>query len=249
MTAFSNIEIVLGQPPSNVYVPDTQQRVFPGTLISGQDAWWGGAEFVYAVVPASTTIRQFGLCVLSSVFNATLNRWEIQATEAPNTANLGKTLAVAMMAFSSNTALQYGWFCVQGTIPVNCSASVAADTTFGITAAGQAGANAAGKQILNSRIVAAATTTVAKVNCSSASGSLQLIVPNADGWFPGVYLSGTGIQAATTVTAIDPNNKTVTLSLATSAAVAGTITATYNNAVVFYNVAFINRPFAQGAIT
>ena len=57
------------------------------------------------------------------------------------------------------------------------------------------------------------------------------------------------IAAGTTVSSIDPSGRFVTLSAVTTAAVAGTVTATYNNATVFYNVAHINRPFAQGAIT
>ena len=102
--------------------------------------------------------------------------------------------------------------------------------------------------MLNARSILAATTTSAKTNCTANSGSTQLIVPNADGWFCGVYLSGTGIAALTVVTDIAPDGRTVTLSVATTAAVTGTVTATYNNATVFYNVAHLNRPFAQGQI-
>ncbi len=53
----------------------------------------------------------------------------------------------------------------------------------------------------------------------------------------------------TRVTDIDPSGTLVTLSVATTAAVNGTVTGTYNNATIFYNVAHLNRPFAQGAIT
>ena len=77
----------------------------------------------------------------------------------------------------------------------------------------------------------------------------DLQVPNSDGWFVGAYLSGTGIAAATTVSSIDPSGRFVTLSVVTTAAVSGSVTATYNNATIFYNVAHLNRPFAQGAIT
>jgi hypothetical protein len=132
--------------------------------------------------------------------------------------------------------------------PVDCNASVAADTTFGIAAAGQGGANTAGKQILNARVMIAAAATVAKAGVAN-SGSNKLQVSGADGWFIGAYLSGTGIAAGTTITDIDPSGTQVTLSAVTTAAVNSTVTATYNNATIFYNVAHLNRPFAQGAIT
>jgi hypothetical protein len=116
-------------------------------------------------------------------------------------------------------------------------------------AAGQLGANSAGKQIVNARVVAPATTTVVKANSVANSGSNRLQVTNSDGWFIGAYLSGTGIAAGTTITDISPDGTQVTLSAATTAAVNGSVTATYNNATIFYNVLHINRPFAQGAIT
>jgi uncharacterized protein YraI len=94
-----------------------------------------------------------------------------------------------------------------------------------------------------------ATQTVAKTGCTANSGSTKLNISGADGWFIGAYLSGTGIAALTIVSDIDPSGTQVTLSVATTAAVNGTVTATYNNATIFYNIAHINRPFAQGAIT
>lgn len=224
--------------------PDTTQREVMGTIIQASDPFWGGAEFIYA--KASASIRQFGLVSLLATFDSTIGGFKLEATEAANVANTGRSVAVAMYAM---TVGQFGWFAVQGNVPINGTATVAAGTTVGIVAAGQIGANSAGKQVLNAVSSAAATTTFAKANCVAPSGSTVLQVPNSDGWFPGAYLSGTGIQATTTVTAIDPTGRFVTLSLATSAAVTGTITATYNNAAIFYNVVSLNRPCLQGAIT
>jgi hypothetical protein len=232
--ALSNLGLVLDATP----------RLSPGEFITAMDPWWGCGEFIYA--RAAGSIRQFGVCVLTPVFDSTLNSWRYDATEVPNTANLGRPLAVSMMVITSGV---YGWFCISGLVPVNCSASVAADTSFGIAAAGQGGAVAAGKQILNARVMAAGATTVAKANCTTNGLSVLLQVPNSDGWFPGAYLSGTGIAATATVASVDPSGRFVTMSLASTATVAGTVTATYNNATVFYNVAHLNRPFAQGAIT
>lgn len=244
MYAAINPQLGLPIPQVAGLIVDTTPRLQPGFTQAFVDPWWGYGEFVYA--RASAAIRAFGLCVLTPVFDSTLNSYRYDASEVPNTANLGRSLVVAAKAMSSG---DYGWFCQSGIFPVNCNASVAADTTFGIAAAGQGGANGAGKQVLNARVIAAATTTVAKANCLNTNGSTTLQVPNSDGWFVGAYLSGTGVAAGATVSAISPDGRTVTMSAASTAAVAGTVTATYNNATVFYNVAHIQRPFAQGAIT
>lgn len=243
---FAPVDAVVGVPQIQFagLVADTTPRVQSGNFLTAVDNWWGAGEFIYA--RAAGSIRAFGLCVLTPVFDSTLNSWRFDTTEVPNIANLGRMLAVATLALTSG---QYAWFQISGITPVNCSASVAADTTFGIAAAGQGGANSAGKQVLNARILAAGTTTVVKANSTAQSGTTVLQVPNSDGWFVGVYLSGTGIAAGTTVSSIDPSGRFVTLSAATTAAVAGSVTATYNNGTVFYNVAHLNRPFAQGAIT
>lgn len=243
MPGFASVMGLIGQQQCTPFnLPDTTARALPGLIYDAVDPYWGGGEFIY--VKANGAIRQFGLVVITQTFAS--GQVVYNATEVPNTANLGRTLGVAMVSASSG---QFFWVCVGGVVPVNCSAAVAADTTFGIAAAGQGGANAAGKQILNARVVVASTNTVAKTGCTANNGSNRLLIPNSDGWFAGAYLSGTGIAAATTVTDIDPSGTIVTLSANTTAAVNGTVTATYNNGTVFYNVAHINRPFAQGAIT
>ncbi len=226
--------------------PDTTQREVLGSIIQASDPVWGGLEFIYA--RASATIRQYGFVVLTATWDATLGGFRLDAAEAPTTANIGRPLAVSTFAMTSG---QYGWFAISGNVPVNCSASLAAGSTFGTGAVvgGQGAGNSAGKQVLNAVISVTASQTIAKNNCQAPSGSTSLQVPNSDGWFPGVYLSGTGIAAGTTVSAISPDGRTITLSASTTAVVSGTVTATYNNGTVFYNVATINRPFVQGAIT
>lgn len=238
-----NRPILVGFNPADDASPNPLLQA-NGTILKAADAWWGAAEFMY--VRANGAIRNLGLVVVTPTFNSTENRWRYEATEVPNTANLGRTLGVALRALSSG---QYGWVCVGGTIPVNCNASVAADTTFGIAAAGQGGANTAGKQILNARVVAAGTTTVAKANCRVTANSPIVSVTNADGWFIGMPISGTGIPASTTVAGIDVSGLSVTLSANATASGSVTVTGTYNDGTIFYNVAHLNRPFAQGAIT
>jgi hypothetical protein len=234
---------LIGYPQLTPYnLPDSTSRMLPGTILTAADPYWGGGEFIY--VKANGTVTQFALLAL----NPTIASGQVvmNATEVTNTTLMGRPLAVAMVPASSG---QFFWACIGGVVPVKSNATVAADTTFSIAAAGQAGALAAGKQVVNARVAVPATQTVAKTGCTANSGSTALRIPNADGWFVGAYLSGTGIAALTVITDIDPSGTLATLSVATTAAVNGTVTATYNNATIFYNIAHINRPFAQGAIT
>jgi hypothetical protein len=223
-------------------LPDTTARVQPGLIVTAVDNYWGAGEFMY--VKANGTITAGAICALNPVITSGL--CNMLATEVTNTAIMGRPIGVAMTPMTTG---QFGWLCISGLVPVKSNATVAADTTFSIVAAGQAGVLTAGKQIVNGRVAIAATQTVAKAGCTSNSSSTRLTVPSADGWFIGAYLSGTGIAALTVVSDIDPSGTQVTLSVATTAAVNGTVTATYNNATIFYNVAHLNRPFAQGAIT
>jgi hypothetical protein len=243
MPNFAPLDNVIGvQQIAFNQLPDSVQRQQPGLIVAAVDNWWGAGEFIYC--RANGTIAAQAMVVITPVFDS--NAYRYNATEVPNTANLGRMVGVAC---APATAGQFIWVCIGGIIPVRSGASVAADTAFGITAAGTVGANSAGKQILNSRIVAPSSTTVVKANCTANAGSNQLRVPNADGWFIGVPLSGTGIAASTVVVDINAGGNTVTLNNNTTAAVNGNVTATYNAGGVHFNVAHLNRPFAQGAIT
>lgn len=227
-----------------------------GQIVGGYSDFWGGAEFMY--VRATAAIRQFGIVKLTRTFQAPQDPtipsggptlasvWEATVTEAASTAILGNSVGIAMRDMATN---EYGWVMITGCCPVNMNASVAADTTFSVAATGQGGAAVAGKQVLNARVMAAGSTTVVKKGYGK-NGALQLRVADGMGWFPGIYLSGTGIQATTTVTDMSDDGTIATLSLALSAAIqGGNVTGTYNNATIFYNVAAFDRPFQQGAIT
>jgi hypothetical protein len=219
----------------------------PGFLVPAEDRVWGPGEFVFA--RANGAIRQYGLCVMTPVWDAANLCYTVNMTEAPNTANLGRPVFVAQAA-GAMAAGQYGWFMSSGITPVNCAASVAADTAWGIGGAGQGGAVSAGKSILNSRIVTAATQTVIKAALRGAIGDTKIEVANTDGWFVGGYLSGAGVAAGATITSIDPLGKYVNASAVHTGALDGVnVTVTYNNAAIFYNVAVLNRAGAQGPIT
>lgn len=240
---------VAASAPANVPYPP----ITPGVMAVGNDEIFGPGEFIFAKFGGA--IRQFGLCVMLPTLNATTRAYEPVMTEAPNTANTGRSLYVCMTDIGVATTVsgQYGWFMRAGITPVNGTASVAAGTTVGITAAGQIGANSAGKQVLNAVSALAATNTVVRAAAgpgnNNLSGGFTIQVVNTDGWFVGGYLSGTGVGAAALITAIDRVNNVVTVNVANSAAVTGNVTQTANNATIFYNVVQLDRPFVQGAIT
>lgn len=215
----------------------------PGTLVTAFDPVWGYGEFQWG--KASASIRQYGLVVFTPTWDSTNSVMTFIASECPNTTLLGRAVGISMNALSTG---DYGWFLITGMAPVNCTASVAADTTWAIAAAGQGGALATGKQIVNSRIVVPATNTVAKA-ATGNSGDTVIYVANTDGFFLGGYLSGTGVGASAVISAIDPNGRYVVSSVANSAAVSGNLTQTANNSTIYYNIAKMNRSFAQGAIT
>ena len=258
MTTAANINSIIGYPyagnannttdgglavevatATSGYVP----RIPVGTVATMIDPYWGGVEVIRLSIPTSTTAIVVG----------TLANWNASFgyVICPNTANLGQPVGVALSAVPLNaTYVQYAWFVIGGVFPVLCGASVAADTAFGITAAGKGGAIASGKQILNARVRTASSTTVVKANTTTQSGSpvIRLSLP-ADGWFVGLPVSGTGIAASSVITGIDPDNRTVTLNNNATASGSVSVTGTYNDgASNFWNVATLNRPFAQGQI-
>lgn len=232
-------------PIGNFNVPDTTQRHPLGTVVTVADPYWGGRELIYLSYSFTNgTALQVGAVLAYDVAASFVS------TLVANTANLGKSVAFSLDGILSTaaTGTYYIWAVISGQCPVWSSASIAANTALGIVAAGQAGAIANGKEINNARVTLPATTTVVKANTGTTNGNKNLLVPNADGWFIGCSISGTGITTSL-VTSIDPNNRLVTVASNSSASGAVSATATYNDATNFFNVVTCDRPFAQGAIT
>lgn len=241
-TAATGFPLLGSQPVGNFFVPDSTQRHKLGATITVVDPFYGGQELIYLAVPTSTALN-VGHAVTWDVNN--------RIVALPNTANQGVPVAFALNAVASDASnIQYSWFIIEGQALCWSNASVAAAALIGVVAAGQLGANSAGKEILNARVAAAATTTVAKANTATQSGSTLLrLTAGTDGWFVGIALSGTGIAASTVVTAIDPDNRTVTMNNAATATGSVTVTGTRNDGTNFWNLVVVDRPLAQGAIT
>lgn len=241
--AYSQITPIVGQVQQGYfYQPDTVQREILGTVIPGVDNYYGFGEFMYVQVPASTPITQGQLVVMSGFGGTSGN----SATVAPATSNTGRGIAVAINAFTSVASIQYGWVQISGAAVIKAVTSVSAGAAFGIdaTTAGSTAVSTAGRQVLNAVALAPSTFSVSKV-AVLIGGSPTINVPNVDGVVTGFAVSGTGIPGGTTVTAIDPNSRTVTLSA--SATVAGNSTLAFT--ATGFIIAQLNRSFLQGQIT
>lgn len=233
----------IGYPPiENVVAvpanPPFGLPISPGFLARAQDPVWGPAEFVFA--RAGAGIRLAGPCQYLPVWDATNKVFTYNMIEWTATANAGRSYYI----YVGNTALttgQYGWFMTSGRYPMNCTASIAADAKVGHNAAGQGTADAATFGVEGAIVVTPATQTVTATAISGITGSNQIFLSSTAGFFPGVYVSGTGVGAAAICSFVDPLGRYILVTVVNSAAVTGTITATYNNATIFYNVVECNR--------
>lgn len=193
----------------------------------------GGGEFLYVSFAAATPV--------GTPVTMDSNTWV--ATAVANTANLG--CAIGMSASRATAASQFGWVQVSGQCPVVNNGTWAAGAAAFIQAAGVLSTTvAAGKQVCGARSVIAAAATFTKLLTNTVNGSTVIQVPNTDGIFAGLAVSGTGI-AASVVNDIDPGGRFVTLSAACTANGQVTATFTYTNLGSMH----MSYPYAQGQIT
>jgi hypothetical protein len=125
----------------NIAVTDTVKNHNLGTIVQAYDPNYGLGTFIYLQGVASTVVGS--LVVYDSVSGGFPT---FTTTLCPSTAGLGKSVAVAM---SANVALQYGWYCIQGTVPVAATTFAAAGIPYIGTAGQVISTQANGKQIVN----------------------------------------------------------------------------------------------------
>ena len=113
--------------------------------------------------------------------------------------------------------------------------------------AGKAGTNSAGKQLLGAYVAQASAFAITKVGSTYlATGKTKILsVPDVDGLFVGMAVTGTGVGASAVITAINPNGVEVTVDVASTAV--GTVTLSF----VFTNYLLVvfDAMHGQGAIT
>lgn len=226
------------QPFNDWFTPDTIQRHVLGTIVTAVDPFWGAGKFMY--IKSNDAILKGSLVAWDEVYQGTL---------LPSTANQGFCFGVAQAPMATG---KFGWIQLEGRAVYATNATVAADAAIGVAAAGTAGTNAAGKQLLGVRNRIAATGTKT-FTAYTYNGLGYIDCPSGyDGAFLGMALSGTGIPASAVVAGLDPNGKRITMGSAIgtfdkTATASGsiTLTGTYTG----YGSGMINNPVAQGAIT
>lgn len=236
-------------PFNDWFAPDTTQRNVLGLKVSAVDPHWGYGEFIY--IKSNDAILKGSLVAYTGVPSMLLGvRTAFLGVLLPNTANQGFTFGVAMAPMASGT---FGWIQVAGTCIWKTNATVAADAAIGIGAAGIAGTNTAGKQLLGVRnLVSATGTSTFAVNTTNGNGILTCR-DGYDGAFLGMAITGTGIPASTVVAKLDPDGRTIYSGSAigttgdknSTASGSITMTGTYTG----FGQGIINYPFCQGAIT
>jgi hypothetical protein len=236
---FASVSPTLGtQPFNDWFVSDTVQRQPLGMTVTATDPFWGTGKFVY--LKSGGVVAKGSLVMWDETYSAAL---------LPNTANQGFPFGVAMYPAASGN---FFWAQTEGRAVYATNATVAADAAIGIGAAGIAGTNSAGKQLLNVRNRVAATGTVTVVANTQNGGGVLFATKGYDGFFLGAALSGTGIPASTVVAGLDPDGKRIymgsaigTFDKTATATASVTVTGTYTG----FGSGILNNPVAQGAIT
>lgn len=236
---YASIDSIVGTYQQNfVYTVDTTERTQTGMVVTAFDNYWGWGEFIYG--KASATVPMGSVCTILPVLVS--GALEYQMTAAAKVASAARPYCVAMASF---TVGQFGWFAISGLVPVAKlpAATLAAGASFSIsTTAGQVDAALATFGVQGATVILPTATTVVKAGCKGNSGDFNITIPNAEGWFIGCVLTGTGVGASAKVVSVSPDGRTVTVDVANSAAVTGSVTATYTNFVM----ALISRPAGLG---
>lgn len=155
---------VIGLP--SITATDVVQRIPEGMICHAVDPVLGGGEFIYLKGVAGTVAGS--LVSYDQVNHST--------TLGPGAvANSGRPLAVAMAA---NVANQWGWYQISGaaTVQKDGTALTAGGAVGAGAAAGQVGANSAGKQVVGAialnAAAAGATTAVLQLSRPLAQGAI-----------------------------------------------------------------------------
>ena len=131
-----------------IAVTDTTQNHSIGTIVTAEDATYGGAEFIYLKGIASTAVGSV----------VTYNSLTGVTTLAAAGTNKPQPVAIAM---SANVADQWGWYQISGIAVVAKAATVslAAGVAVGVQSTGVINATASGKEVEGALVAAVASAT------------------------------------------------------------------------------------------
>lgn len=197
---------------------------------------WGMAELMWVRYTGSAALAPGRLVVLDKDFTI---------ADLPVTANTGRPVFVTLTNFTAgNVTPQAGWVLCSGICPVQYSVAATVGAVFGGTAGTATPTAAAGRQILNATCLIAAAGSFTRTG-RVLSGSPFVEVASSVGNFIGQAVSGTGIPASTTISAISPDGTVLRLNNNATASGSPTLTFTHTN----FGIVQMDRAFVQGQIT
>lgn len=251
--AYATSSNVLGIPPVNVQVTQADWKKFlgqdssapnvplpyPGQEMTATDPIFGSATFILA----------FGLAALAVGELVTIrNNFSVVRGVATNRG----VAAVSMTANTDPTALS--WFCVVGQCPARVVAGTANLPLYLSATAGSPNtAVVATDQITGAFSVSAVSAVIGTKIVNTVNGSNLITVPNLDGLYVGMGITGTGIPGSTTIAAIGFGGTMLgaqgpasnQLQLSANCTATGGPTATFAHTANFLT-AMLSRPVAAG---
>jgi hypothetical protein len=148
--------------PGTTNLPSTVLESQLGEIRTAWDSTLGYGEFIYLKIPATTALSAGHLVQWTAGYSVAL--LPVLATSK----NTGHQVAVTPVAMASNTAVQYGWFQIQGqanvletAVTVSPDSVVYASATAGrIKVLTSAGGQITGLRTANAATVTSTTSTV-----------------------------------------------------------------------------------------
>lgn len=221
-------------------LPPNFKMPYPGLTVSGFDPIFGHADFMLVFGVASALVGDAMLYTPPGYLTVRA----VAATRG--------LLGISMAANTSTTSLS--WLGIRGALPVRVATAVVAGVNMSLTATAGAldDAVTANQQIDGAFVGSiASSATITTTTAQTVNTSTDVAVNSIDGMFVGATVTGTGIPASTTITAIgyggqfpglaSPVAYHITLSAAATAT--GTITLTVTTGTGFCIGAF-NAPSA-----
>lgn len=212
-----------------------------GTRVRAFDPVFGEAEFILAYGVASSTLGDLTM----------INPYTGLATRGLTTQ---RGLFGVAMANANTSASAVSWYGIAGSFPVRSTAAVIGNPLYQSASAGVALSTVSATNMVNNATFGSVHNfTIPTKVCQLVNGSTNIQVPNIDGLFVGQVLSGTGVGASATITAIGygglytgvpgPLPGNITVSVASTATTASTVTFTGTNFAV---ATFANMGHAAG---
>jgi hypothetical protein len=212
----------------------------PGQRLIAQDGIYGEAEFVLAYGVASLAIGE---------------AVRIGADYAVTRAAAGLRGAVGVAMAANTSASELSWYCVRGQVPIRSLTAAANAPLFWSATAGAVDDGVVATDLIFGAFAqTAGGATVDTKSINTVNGSNLITVPDLEGLYVGMAITGTGIPGGTTIAAIGQGGvmlgaqspRALQVQLSANATATGNVTGTFAH-ISTYCTARLMYPFASGA--